>query len=237
MACAPLAADVEQRPRAVAAHLQYRVHDQVHGELGAAEGHAEGVDQERHVVGDREHQRMRGLEAVALQSAGLKTRTSERPGGRRVPKAQVRQRRARQLPRRARGEVLLRRRRGSRCAGSAALSSLAAAAARPRRARCARSARRARRECCAAAGYLQRQLARACRSSWRKPRRCRVRVAHLMQSDAAADRSLCGRAIIHAASDRPLRRLRAPRGDLRSRRPARAAWLIMIARATMSCTA
>ena len=51
-------ADINEVPAAVAARLQHRVHDQVHGELRAAEGHAEGVHQERHVVGDREHQGM-----------------------------------------------------------------------------------------------------------------------------------------------------------------------------------
>ena len=62
-----VAADVDQLSAAVAAHLQHRVHDQVHGELRPGEGHAERVDQERHVVGDREHQRVRRLEAVAVR--------------------------------------------------------------------------------------------------------------------------------------------------------------------------
>jgi hypothetical protein len=60
-------ADVEQLTAPVAAHHQHRVHDQVHRELGPAEGHAQRVDEKRHVVGDREHERMRRLEAIGLR--------------------------------------------------------------------------------------------------------------------------------------------------------------------------
>jgi hypothetical protein len=41
--------------------------DQMHGDAGGCEHHADRIDQERHVVGDDGHQRMRRFEAVTLR--------------------------------------------------------------------------------------------------------------------------------------------------------------------------
>ncbi len=98
-------ADIQQPPAAVALDRQHRMHDQVHGKIGAREGHAEGVDQERHVIGDREHERVRGLEAVGV-GLGIEDPHQRAPVRAARREGQVRQRRARELLGLARRQVL-----------------------------------------------------------------------------------------------------------------------------------
>jgi hypothetical protein len=100
-------ADIDELPAAVTAHLQHRVHDQVDREVGAAEGHAERIDQEGHVVGDREHQGVRRLEAIRVR-VGIE-HAHQRAAGR-APRreSEMRQRRPGKMPRGTLGEILLR---------------------------------------------------------------------------------------------------------------------------------
>jgi hypothetical protein len=100
-----VAADVGELAAAVAARLQHRVHDEVHGQLRAGEGHAEGVDQERHVVRDREHERVAALETVALR-LGIEHPHQATARGAAGAEGEVRERRPRELLRSALGQVL-----------------------------------------------------------------------------------------------------------------------------------
>jgi hypothetical protein len=55
------------RPQAAvgaAAHREHRMHDELHADRRGLEGDADGVEQERHVVGDDEHAGVRGIEAI-----------------------------------------------------------------------------------------------------------------------------------------------------------------------------
>ncbi len=56
---AAVRAQADEAPAPVTAHLEHRVHDEMHGETGAGEGDADRVDQKRPVVGDDLHQRVR----------------------------------------------------------------------------------------------------------------------------------------------------------------------------------
>ncbi len=61
----PIGAELVQTAAAVAPHLDDRVDDQVHRQLGAREDDPDRIDQEWHVIGHDHHDRVRTLEAVA----------------------------------------------------------------------------------------------------------------------------------------------------------------------------
>ena len=61
----PVGSDAAEPPAAVAAHLDDRMNDEVHGQLGAGEHDPDRVDEEWLVVGDDHDEGVRRLEAVA----------------------------------------------------------------------------------------------------------------------------------------------------------------------------
>src|SRR5579862_3444769 len=102
----PVGADIEQPPAEVASYLQYGMDDEVDREAGAAEGHAERVDQEGHVVGYREHQGVFALETVATQ-VGVQDAHQRVPRRAALPEGEVRERGPGQMARGTRGEIFL----------------------------------------------------------------------------------------------------------------------------------
>ena len=76
--------DLLQRPRGVTADDELGVHDQVHRALLAGQLGGDGVDEERHVVGDDLDHAVPARPAVLLHGGGehVDVRRAFRPGGR-----------------------------------------------------------------------------------------------------------------------------------------------------------
>jgi hypothetical protein len=73
----------------IAPNVEHRMDDEMHGEAGATERNADGVDQERPVIGDDLHERVRRLEAVAL-AIGIEDPDQGLAGGTAPAQLQVR---------------------------------------------------------------------------------------------------------------------------------------------------
>ena len=97
---------VDQPSTGVAPGFQHRMHDQVNGELRAAEYDAERVDEERHVVRDSQHQRAGGLEAIAL-TLGIEDADQRLAGRAARAEFEMPERRTGEHARRALGQILL----------------------------------------------------------------------------------------------------------------------------------
>ena len=76
--------DLLQRPGGVTAYDELRVHDEVHGAFLAGELGRDGVDEERHVVGDDLDHAVPAGPAVLLHGGGehVDVGGAGRPGGR-----------------------------------------------------------------------------------------------------------------------------------------------------------
>jgi hypothetical protein len=93
-------------PAPVADHREDRVGEQVHGEAALRAHHAEGIDQERHVVGDDHDDGVRGRKPVALR-VRVEHADDRLAARTRHPEAQLRKRRAGEILGRALDQVEL----------------------------------------------------------------------------------------------------------------------------------
>jgi len=101
-----IGAYVNEPSTRVAPGFQHRMHDQVNRELRAPEHNAERVDEERHVIRDGQHQRARGLEAIAL-ALGIEHADQRLAGRPARAELEMPERRTGEHPGGALGQILL----------------------------------------------------------------------------------------------------------------------------------